>query len=244
MRHEGKNVIGMRTTIADLARAAALIGVLGLIGACPARAQSITANLTQSFQSGNTCSGCGPFGTVSVTTVTADEVMVTLTLAQGDLFSFGGAGHPLLFDISGNPTITSFSVVSEPTNAPPNGFTFSQAPPVIMADGTGTWNDAVSCASCPTGTGGNISGTLSFTLTASSAIAPSSFVTNANGLYFASDVGVPNGSGGFFTGDVGATAVSTVPEPATFSLIAVGLGTLGLIWRRRKARGPDRRLTG
>jgi hypothetical protein len=214
---------------------ALVCGVLVLVGASPARAQSITANLTQSFQSGNTCSGCGPFGTVSVTTVTADEVMVTLTLAQGEVFSFGGAGYPFLFDLSGNPPVTSFQVLSAPTNTTASEFTFSQAPPVIMADGTGTWNDAVNCSACAGGTGGNISGTLSFTLTASSAISPSSFVQNASNLYFASDIGVPNGSGSFYTGDVAATSVSPVPEPTTCALMAAGLGALELIARRRRA---------
>jgi hypothetical protein len=197
----------------------------------PARATSLSFDLTRSFQGGHQCTGCGPFGTVTVSSLGTDEVQITLTLEPGEVFAFGGAGFPLLFDISGNPQITGFQVVTQPKNAPsPNGFTFSQAPPVIMADGTGTWNDAVSCSSCGGGTSSLISGTLSIDLTAASAISPFSFMQNATGLYFASDLGVPAGSG-FNTGDVGATTITPVPLPAALLFLSSGLAVLGL--RRR-----------
>lgn len=216
------------------ALAGTLIAVLLLSASASSGAQAISATLTDSFQTANTCNPCGPFGTVTVTSVTSNEVQVTLALAAGDLFAFGGAGKPLLFDIAGNPPITSFQMVTTPTNAQASWFSFTQAPPVIMADGTGSWNDAIACASCATGVSGNISGTLSFYLTSSSAISPASFVANANGLYFASDIGVPGASGTTFTGDVAATSVSVVPEASTWALMAAGLGVAGFYARRRR----------
>jgi hypothetical protein len=191
----------------------------------PAYASTLSFDLTKSYQSGNACTGCGPFGTVTVSSVTANEVQITLTLAPGNLFAFGGAGKPLVFDVFGNPTITNFQVTTTPANAPPNGFTFTQAPPVIMADGTGTWNDAVSCGTCAGGTGGNISGTLSFLLTTATPISPASFVQNGMGLYFASDIGVSSGP----TGDVAALA--PVPLPAAAWLLLSGLGGLSAFAR-------------
>jgi hypothetical protein len=214
--------------------AAGLVALGVLLVNVPAKASTLTFDLTKSFQSGNTCTGCGPFGTVTVSSVTADEVQITLTPAPGGVYAFGGAGHSMLFDLSGNPTITDFQVVTAPTNSTAGDFSFSQAPPVIMADGTGSWNDAVTCGSC-TGTSMNIHGTLTVDLTAATAIAPSSFMKNANGLYFGSDLGVPNGSGGLFTGDVAATSVAPVPLPAAAWLMLSGLGGLGAMARKRKA---------
>jgi hypothetical protein len=198
-----------------------LAGV-ALFIALPAAADSVT--YTTSLQTGNMCTGCGPFGTVAVSTVSGqpDEISVTLTLNSGEVFANNGAGAALLFDIAGNPTLSLVSVM-------PSGYSFHQA--TTHADGSGTWNTYIACDICGSGTSPPTqSGPIMFTLASTAALTPSSFVTNGTYL-FASDLGVPNGTGGYFTGDVVTTGPLTpVPLPAAVWLLISG--ALGLIATR------------
>jgi hypothetical protein len=185
-------------------------------------------------------SGCAgsPYGTVTVSTVQANEVLVTLSLNAGEVFQLAGgngAGMPLLFDISGSPTVTvsNLSTLTPGVAGKPVGtLTLHQSPTGIMADGTGSWNYDISCSTCATGTSGQYTGVVSFDLTASG-LTPESFVKNAKTLYFATDIGIPNGSGGYTTGDVAATIATPVPLPAAAWLLASSLG-LSIRYGRRR----------
>src|SRR5262249_48633718 len=131
------------------------------------------------------------------------------------------------------------TMVTAPTGTQASWFTL-QMHQMVMADGTGTWSDAILCGSCANGTSGGYSGTLSFLLTAQSPLTAASFVQNVpsgsgnnakgGGLYSATDIGLGNGS----TGDVAAPTVSLVPLPAAAWLFASGFGWLGLFRVRRK----------
>jgi hypothetical protein len=205
---------------------AALFGVVATLTALPAMAA--TVSYTTSLQSGNMCTGCGPFGTVTVSSVSGQpsELSVTLSLTPGEVFASTGAGSALLFDIANNPSLS----VSDLTA----GFSFYDAS--THADGSGTWNTYISCDVCGTGTSPpQNSGPVSFILSvASGTLAPSSFVTNGNYL-FASDIGIPNGSGGYSTGDVvTSSALSAVPLPAAAWLLLSGLGGLGAVARKKR----------
>jgi hypothetical protein len=196
-----------------------------LFNALPAMAGNITT-YTTSLQSGNMCTGCGPFGTVSVSTVLGqpDEISVTLTLDPGEVFADTGAGAALLFDIAGNPHLSLVSVM-------PSGYSFHQV--TTHADGSGDWNTYISCDICGNATSPPTeSGPLTFVLASTSALTPSSFVTNGKYL-FASDLGVPNGTGGYFTGDVVTkNPLTPVPLPASLWLLicgAVGLAATRLL---------------
>jgi hypothetical protein len=207
---------------------AAALGIVAMVNALPAVADSVT--YTTSLQSSNMCTGCGPFGTVTVSSVSGhpNEVAVSLTLTPGEVFANTGAGAALLFDVQGNPTLT----VSGLTSA----FSFVQPTSPIMADGSGQWNTEILCDVCGSGTSPpQDSGPINFILAvASGTLAPSSFVTNNKNVLFASDLGVPNGSGGFFTGDVVTkNGLTPVPLPAAAWLMISALAGL-FPWARKR----------
>jgi hypothetical protein len=196
---------------------------------CPL-AHADTTMYTTSLQSGNMCTGCGPFGTISVSSVSghSNELDVTLTLAPGEVFASTGAGSALLFDVAGNPTLTVMSLL-------PSGYSFHQT--AAHADGSGNWNSFISCDICGSGTSPpQSSGPISFVLAvASGTLSPASFVTNGSFL-FASDVGIPNGSGGYFTGDVVSSGPLTpVPLSGTAWLMLSGFGVLAVFLRHRQS---------
>lgn len=208
-----------------------------MAGTLPALADIVT--YTTSLQSGNMCSGsnCGPYGTISVSNLSSDELSVVLTLTSGEVFAKTGAGAALMFDISGNPTLSVMSLL-------PTGYSFQQNPTPIQADGSGTWYDYISCDSaCGSGTSPpQSSGPIDFdfTLKSDAPITPLSFVDNSKGYLFASDIGIPNGSGGYYTGDVVTTGPLTpVPLPASAWLLLTGLAGLAMtrLQMTRRRRG-------
>jgi len=207
---------------------AVVVAVVGLLAAPAAAASTVT--YTTSLQSGNMCTGCGPFGMVAVSAVAGqpDEISVTLTLDPGEVFAKTGAGAALLFDIAGNPTLTLISVM-------PSGYSFHHT--TTHADGSGSWNSYIFCDICGTGTSPPTqSGPITFVLSSTGPLTASSFVTNGTYL-FASDLGVPNGAGGFFTGDVvSAGPMTPVPLPLPLWLLASGLAGLAGVGLR-PARG-------
>jgi hypothetical protein len=223
---------------------AGVASIIALSHAPSALASTITYSLTADDQSGTMCmTGCpgAPYGTVTVSTVQTNEVLVSLSLNSGEVFSLpggNGAGMPLLFDLSGNPrvTVSNLSTLTPGVSGKPVGtLTLNQSPSGIMADGTGTWNYDISCTTCSTGTSGQYTGVVSFDLTATG-LTPASFAKNAKGLFFATDIGIPNGSGSYTTGDVAATAGTAVPLPAAAWLLLSGVGALGAFARRKR---PD-----
>ncbi len=173
---------------------AAALGIAFILNGLPAMADSVT--YTTSLQSSNMCTGCGPFGTVTVSTISGhpNEVSVSLTLTPGEVFANTGAGAALLFDVQGNPTMTVSGLAS--------AFSFVQPASPIMADGSGQWNTEILCDVCGSGTSPpQDSGPINFILAVSSGtLAPSSFMTNNKNALFASDLGVPNVGGIFYRG--------------------------------------------
>jgi hypothetical protein len=196
----------------------------GALGAPVARADYVY-NLTQCFATG--CPAQASYGTVTVSSIAGSttEVQVDVELAAGEVFAFGGAGKPLLFDLSGTPGATSSPL--------PSGFTFNNAP-MTMADGTGKWDYYVDCPGCTGTSNTSIGGSLIFDVIVASGISPDSFIQNKKNLYFATDIGIPSGGGNYVTGDVGASSRTVVPLPDPALLLASALGLLGLLLTRRR----------
>lgn len=175
---------------------------------------------------------------MAVSQLTSNEVSVTLTLAKGEVFAFGGAGEPLLFNLTNDPTLSPSSVSTPTSNlSTPETFAFNDSP-MHMADGTGTWDYYISCTSCGGGTSMSSTGTggapvsLSFDVTLSGLTPQSFLATSSKGFTFATDVGIPNGSGGFMTGDVAGT--TPVPLPPSVVLLGSAL-VAGLLLTGRRA---------
>jgi hypothetical protein len=198
--------------------------VLGLAALLmPAAHADLTSTLTTGAISGT------PFGTVTVTSINADEVKVTLTLTAGDVFAVTGSGSPFGYDLdsaAAGATLVAGSLTAGFSLTGSNGF----------ADGIGTFPETVSCSICGPGTSGKVSGPLTFELSDASGITSNDFVKDPAGYYFGADVGVPKGGGTFSTGPVGASTVKTtsaVPEPGSVFLFGTILGGLVLTLRKR-----------
>ncbi|HEV2098792.1 MAG TPA: PEP-CTERM sorting domain-containing protein [Stellaceae bacterium] len=226
--------------LAPVATIAAIAMVVAAIGFTrPASADVITYSLTTDDCSG----GCGtaPFGTVTVSSISSTEVSVSVTLAAGEVFAVSGAGHALVFDLTGNPTISISGLTSG------FGATSTASGHTIHADGTGDWQYSVDCTSCGGGTSPPTNaGPLNFDITVASGITPESFIQNGDGLFFSVDIG--SGCTGSplgnctSTGDVAATTgipsngPPSVPEPSSLSILGFGLLAFGIVlgrWRRR-----------
>ena len=183
-----------------------------LLFAAPASA-SLVFTLDQ-----GTCCGAAPFGTVKLSTVTSQEVLVTVTLNGSDKFPYTGNGvthQSLDFNIAGNPTISITNLTT--------GFQVGPAP--ASPSGFGTFDYSITCPACGPGGSHAKPGPLTFDVSVSSGtLSISNFIANTLGYYFAADILVPVPGHDAKTGNVGSKGPGVrVPEPTTIFIFAAGL---------------------
>jgi hypothetical protein len=200
-----------------------VVAAAAMVVASPAYAAPTIFNLTDADSSAGL--GAGPYGTVSVEAV-GGSLNFILTLAAGYRIHDGNANHnAFAFSITGDPNVTITNLTSGFAAINTTSGTNVTSPPF------GSFFTAIDCTTaCSAGFAGGYTGTLSFTVSSSSALSIASLANNS-GIFFTTDVVIANGN----TGNVGARVSTTppLPEPATWAMIIGGFGAMGFALRRR-----------
>ena len=169
-------------------------------------------------------------GTVTVSSIDANDVEVTVTLAPGDVWAITGAGNKEFFLFNVDESVSLVGAIKAPFRLDSGSFS---------AGGGGPYSNAIGCMPSPakcTGTSDNLTAPIIFELKSTSGLTLSATdFTMTGGDFFAEDIGVPNASGGLSTGAVTSDTVTitSTPEPASIVLL-VGVLALILIPLRKR----------
>ncbi len=208
----------------------AILATAGLaLGALPASARATTIDYSlNDYVGSGTPSPLSSYGTVALTS-SGSNVDVTLTLASGVGLVTTGAGYPLTWDLTGDPTIMVTNL--------PSGFSLNTTSPV-SASASGSWDYSLLCTTSTCGHGGQSPYTTPVSFTIDN-VTLADFTMNSDNHYFSSDVCVGVSGGTCSSGITGvitggpATVTpppspSSVPEPASSAgLVVLALGLLG-----------------
>ena len=189
-------------------------------------AQGASANTKTFTLDQDACTGgCGaaPYGTVTLTEISAFQVDVMVTLVSPIKFVNTGAGSSLAFSFTPGIGITLSNMTS--------GFAQDLTPKGINNT---TFTYGVECTSCGSGASNPNPGPLVFRVSAAVAISVSNFIANASGYFFSADVLGSTGNTGNVGTKAGQLTVTQVPEPASMVLFGSALAGLAALRRRRR----------
>jgi len=170
------------------------------------------------------CTGtCGtpPFGTVTVNQ-NGTTVDIVVTLAAGYSFVKTGSADFQAFKFNG------VGVVVADITVDPHVPALVAATGAFNGNGTGNFVFGINCPSCGGGASDDFTTPISFHV--ANATVADLTQPNASGNIFVADVLAPNGNTGPI--DVSTPPIST-PEPATLTLLGIGLFGAGIVLRKR-----------
>ena len=211
---------------------------LGAVTAANADVYTLTTTEVANF-------GSGPYGTINVV-LDADGKSLDITETLNSGFKFhenpDGNHHALTFSLVGDPNVSISALAG---NA--NFANFSLLSGGVKGSNSespfGSFDYAIDCTGCGHGFPGGNAGPLSFVLTPGTGVlslASLQYNTyNLQHIYFGSDLVVDARSAN--TGNAGATFTPdhagggpTAPEPATWVMMILGFGFLGVTMRSRR----------
>lgn len=231
--------------------AAALSAAALVLGGASANAAVFVSSLDHSQAQSN-----GPWGTVTITEVDANNVQVQLDLAAGYKLVDTGSHYAFSFNLADSPNST-VSIVT-PTGGT-NPLTY-QGEGSFTNSPFGTFTNAFACC----GPGANNAKVTPFIFNVYNAsgitFAGLGYTTDSNGRltsvgtgnrfgsnttgsvdgytggwWFAADVVAPDGRTTGVVGARDAFVQTAVPEPATWAMMILGFGVTGSLVRRRRA---------
>jgi len=186
-------------------------------------------------------------GTDCATPVTGCSTLTATSIAGGVHFTFAGKMTPgeFITELSGNflgpvaPTVQNIAGNTE------TFVSFAFAKDSFKADGDGYFDWKLTLDNAPPGNRFNGTDTLSWDFMGLTLADYNSISVNGpegkNGFLFATHAqGLAQGGSGWFNGTVSEggfiNPVAAVPEPETYTLVLAGLGIVGFISKRRKAK--------
>jgi hypothetical protein len=210
---------------------AAVVGGILAVSASAALATPIGTVETFSTSIGTQPSNAG---IITLTQISANAVQIFVDLAPNYGFINSGGPHtPLAFqlNVSGGLSISSWTTPTNGTTAASKVFSLDTAGG--SATPYGTYNTALDYSG-GNGSAGGYFGDLKFTLSRTTGIDLTNFISNGT-AFFAADLSNGSNTGSQAWTQIAAPTVGVpVPEPFTFSLFGAGLLGAGALRRRQR----------